>query len=191
MEELDRRLPYDPGGAKALLVEAGYPEGFGVRLDCPRTRWDGPVLCEAIADQLGRIGIRVAVDLLPEEEWSARIDDRRTDFYLDNEFPISLDAAEILRGYHSQPRRGGDMGYANPAFDALVERIEAEISTYARDGLIEEAWRILLDDVVAVPLFRPMVVWAMRESLELPISPSGVAFFREARVKEPSAGLGR
>jgi peptide/nickel transport system substrate-binding protein len=188
MEELDRRLPHDLREAKALMVEAGYPKGFAVRLDCPRTRWNGPVLCEAIAEQLGRIGMRVAVDLLPEREWIARIDDRRTDFYLDNEWPVSFDAAEILREYHSRPRRGGSTGYVNPAFDALVEQIEAEISTYARDGLIEEAWRILLDDVPAVPLFRPMIFWAMRESLELPISPLGAAYFREARVKESSAG---
>ena len=187
MEELDKRLPHNPGRAKALLDEAGYPEGFGIRLDCPQTRWNGPALCGAIAEQLGRIGIRVAVDLLLENEWSARIDNRRTDFYLMNEWAVSLDAAEILREYHSRPTIAGATGYANPAFDTLVERIEATTITYGREALMEEAWRILLDDVVAVPLFRPMAVWAMRESLELPISPSGVAFFDEARLVDPVA----
>ena len=189
MEEFDRRLPHDPRGAKALLVEAGYPEGFGVRLDCPRSRWNGPVLCGAIAEQLGRIGIHIAVDLLPEDEWDARILNRGTDFYLDHATAAAtLDAAELLSAYHSRPSEYGASGYANPAFDALVEQIEAEISTYAREGPIEEAWRILRDEVVVVPLFRPMFVWAMRESLELPISPSGTAYFRVAQVKEPSSG---
>jgi peptide/nickel transport system substrate-binding protein len=190
IEELDKRLPYDPGRAKALLHEAGYPVGFEVRLDCPRTRWNGPVLCEAIAGQLGQVGIRVAVDLLPEDEWFARIDNHRTDFYLFNEWAVSLDAAEILREYSSRPSitgtRGGHgagaTGYANPAFDALLEQIEMAMVTYAREALMEQAWRMLLDDVVAVPLFRPMAVWAMRDNLELPVSPSGIAFFREARL---------
>jgi peptide/nickel transport system substrate-binding protein len=31
-EELDRRLPYDPARARALLAEAGYPDGFKVAL---------------------------------------------------------------------------------------------------------------------------------------------------------------
>jgi peptide/nickel transport system substrate-binding protein len=34
-EELDRRPPYDPDRAEALLAEAGYPAGFNVRFDCP------------------------------------------------------------------------------------------------------------------------------------------------------------
>lgn len=37
-EELDRRPPHDPDKAKALLAEAGYPEGFDVRFDCPAYR---------------------------------------------------------------------------------------------------------------------------------------------------------
>jgi peptide/nickel transport system substrate-binding protein len=185
MEELDERLPYDPDGAKTLLVEAGYPEGFAVRLDCRTTRWNGPALCGAIAGQLARIGIRIAVDLLPEDEFSARLMNRRTDFFLDNAFAVTLDVAEFLRDFHSQPSIWGASGYANPAFDDLLERIEAEMITYARDALMEQAWRILLDDVVAVPLFRPMAVWAMRESLHLPIGASNVAFFRDARLAGP------
>ena len=61
-EELDRRLPYDPDKAKALLTEAGYPEGFDVRFDCPASR--EPV-CSTIGASLQQIGIRVDVALLP------------------------------------------------------------------------------------------------------------------------------
>ncbi|MGL1180867.1 ABC transporter substrate-binding protein, partial [Vibrio parahaemolyticus] len=32
---LETRLPTDVKGARALLAEAGYPEGFTVGMDCP------------------------------------------------------------------------------------------------------------------------------------------------------------
>jgi peptide/nickel transport system substrate-binding protein len=101
---------------------------------------------------------------------------------LHNENASSLDSLEILREYHSRPSKQGATGYANPQLDPLIERIERELTiTYGRDALFEEAWRIILDDIVVVPLFRPMVVWAMRADLDLPIGVSNLPFFYQAR----------
>ncbi len=74
-------------------------------------------------------------------------------------------------------------GYANPRVDELIEELRTASLTYARDALIEEIWRIVLDDVVFLPLHHQVVVWAMRENLELPVSPFNSPVFREARAK--------
>jgi len=60
-EALKRPLPYDPGKAKALLGEAGYPNGFEVTMNL--TAWPGrgylPDVGEAVATYWEKVGIKV------------------------------------------------------------------------------------------------------------------------------------
>ena len=57
---LDHRPEFNPDHAKALLAEAGYPNGFGVTLDCPNDRYVmDEAICTSLAPMLARIGIRL------------------------------------------------------------------------------------------------------------------------------------
>ena len=62
--ELDQRLPHDPEGAKELLMEAGYPKGFSVTLDCPNNSniINDEAICRAVAAQLVEVGIDVTAN---------------------------------------------------------------------------------------------------------------------------------
>jgi peptide/nickel transport system substrate-binding protein len=184
-EELDRRLPYDPAKAKTLLAEAGYPEGFGVRFDCPAHREPE---CRMIGGSLQEIGIAVDVAPLPNPDLSQKIQTRATDFFwwghsepFDSFWPFK-------DRYRSDAEFAGT-GYADPEVDALIDQIEGQTVTYVRDGLIEETWRKVLDDVVYVPLYRPIRAWALRADLDLPVSimAGGLPDFRDARYKPPPA----
>jgi peptide/nickel transport system substrate-binding protein len=60
-KEEDVRLPFDPARARALLAEAGYPNGFEVTLDCPNNRYiNDEQICQAIAAMWARIGVRTS-----------------------------------------------------------------------------------------------------------------------------------
>jgi peptide/nickel transport system substrate-binding protein len=101
-EELNRRLPYDPDRAKKLLADAGYPDGFRVRLDCPNNRYiNDEAICRAVGEQLGAIGIEVTVDAQPKEAHFRKIFSRETDLWMHSW--AEFDSQEVfLTFFHSR-----------------------------------------------------------------------------------------
>jgi peptide/nickel transport system substrate-binding protein len=183
-EEFDRRLPYDPAKSKALLAEAGYPEGFDVRFDCLAYR--EPV-CSMIGASLGEIGIEVDVVLLPIPELRQKIRTRASDFFWWG-YSEPFDSFWWFKERYRSDAELAGTGYANPEVDALIDQIEGEMVTYVRDALIEQVWGKVLGDVVYVPLYRSINAWALRGDLELPISiTAGRPEFRDARYTTPPA----
>jgi len=180
--ELDRRLPYAPGTANALLVEAGYPEGFGVTLDCPNNRYiNDEAICRAIAAQLREVAIKVAVYSQRKDVIFAKHDNRETDFYLLGWAPH--DSHEVLVRHYRTGGGENAAGYSDPRVDELIDKIDREMVTYARDAMIEEAWKIVLEDIVYIPLHNQVIVWAMRDSFDIPVHPFNRPNFREARFE--------
>ena len=58
--------PYDPDRAKALLAEAGYPQGFQLTLAGTNDRYvNDKQIVEAIAQMWTRIGVKTAVNATP------------------------------------------------------------------------------------------------------------------------------
>jgi peptide/nickel transport system substrate-binding protein len=183
--ELAERAPYGPDQARTLLAEAGYPQGFTVTLDCPNdwSRARGEALCRFIAPQLAAIGIDVTVNFQPTNRHWAKLGRRETDFFMDGWIEGFDSGDALLSLYHSRGTEN-NTGYNNPRGDQLIDQIQQEMVTYARDAMIEEVWRIVLDDIVYVPLYQSVGVWPMREDLELPADPLLVPHFRLARFKE-------
>jgi peptide/nickel transport system substrate-binding protein len=182
--ELDQRLPYAPEKAKALLVEAGYPAGFSVTLDCPSEYGDDEIAtCRGVAEQLGIVGIEVDVEYLPQKAFDAKLyKDRHSNFFLDAGH-MPPDSEIALREWFGQ-NYWNLTGYANPRVDALIEKIKTEMVTYARDAYLEEVWRIVTQDVVYLPIRHGVSVFALRDNLEIPPDPWDVPRFRLARFKE-------
>ncbi len=184
-EELDRRLPYDPAKAKALLAEAGFAQGFDVTLECPTLREPA---CRAAGATLQEIGITVDVALQPAAELGHKIQTHATDFFSWG-YTEPFDSIWVFKDRYRSDADFAGTGYANPEVDALTDQVEGEMVTYIRDGLIEKVWRKVLDDIVYVPLYHPINAWAMRANLELPISimSGGMPEFRDARYTTPPA----
>jgi peptide/nickel transport system substrate-binding protein len=174
VEANDTRPAVDLEGARRLLAEAGYPNGFGVTLDCPNDRYvNDEAICTAVVSMLARIGVRVTLNAQTRVRFFAEVNGPRynTSFYLLGWTPNTYDAQNAL--FNLAGTRDGTRGvfnnggYSNPRFDALVSQIEVETTPARRQALITEASRLLQEDVAYIPLHQQQVVWASRSNITL------------------------
>jgi ABC-type transport system substrate-binding protein len=64
-------IPYDPAAAKALLAEAGYPDGFEMTVSQITDQTDTLARNELFQAMMAEIGVKVKIDLMDEAAWYA------------------------------------------------------------------------------------------------------------------------
>jgi peptide/nickel transport system substrate-binding protein len=133
---------------------------------------------------LAKVGITVDLAIAPMGEHIGKLRGRRTDFYMPGWAPSTFDSHNPFAYLYRSDGDYNATGYAR--VDEQIDAIGTELVTYARDAAIEEVWRTVLADVVVVPLHHQVMVWALRDRLELPIDALDLPRFRLARLKAPT-----
>jgi peptide/nickel transport system substrate-binding protein len=161
--------PYDPARARALLAEAGYPEGFRMTLLGPNDRYlnDEKVL-QALAQMFGRIGIQVQIEALPFAVLAPRITRQQASVWMGGWGGSSGEMSANLRALVATPDAARGLGaqnrggYSNPALDALLARAIVTLDDAARAALLAEAVELAMADVALLPLHFESYSWAAR-----------------------------
>jgi peptide/nickel transport system substrate-binding protein len=185
---LNKRAPYDPEASRRLLADAGYPNGFEVRMNCPNDRYvnDGEI-CQAVAGMLARVGVKVNLEAETKNTYFPKILSRNTSFYLLGWTPTTYDAHNTLYNIMATPQGGQGVfnlgSWSNPRFDELTTQIGTETDVTKRNAMISEAMRIHAEDFGHVPLHQQALAWATRKTVSIVQRADNIILYRYATVE--------
>jgi peptide/nickel transport system substrate-binding protein len=161
---------FDADGARRLLTEAGFPQGFRLTLTTPNDRYPNDArTAQAVAQMWTRVGLRTEVQTFPWTTYAARNARQEFNARLVGWGSVTGEASYMLVNifgtFDREKRRGAanSSRYSNPTLDALTERAAATLDDAEREKLLREAVKMVTtDEQVMIPLFQLVNVWAAR-----------------------------
>ena len=171
--EVEKRFPYDRAAAKKLLVEAGYPAGFEVTLDCPNNRYiNDEEICVAVAAMLAQIDVKVRVNALPKAVYFPKLEKNDTSMYMLGWGGAITDAQTTLDPVlHSKDGKGkGEYNYGryvNAKLDELADQAAVETNPEKRKAIVTEALLAHKNEFNNLPLHRQVIPWATRSNVKV------------------------
>lgn len=175
-EAMDSESTTDIDGAKALMAEAGYGDGFSIRLDCPNDRYvNDEAICQAAVGMLGQIGITVNLDAKPKAQHFPLITDGKTDFYMlgwgvptyDSEYIFNF----LVHGRESDIGTWNGTGFDNDDLDAKIKSLASNTDLEARNADIASIWRVVQDEQLYIPIHHQVLNWGMSEKVGIEVDP--------------------
>lgn len=154
---------FDPQGAKQLLTEAGFPNGFKSTLVVmPTTRRIGQIIAEMLKKNAN---IEIELDVV---DFSVMI--KR--FYA-SEYEMMLlgsggdpDPDDSLDDWFKTTSKFNTFKYSNPETDKLIEAERKAIDLEKRRTLVHQAEDVLTADIAAVFLYHNVDIAAMRKNVQ-------------------------
>lgn len=135
--------PQDIEGAKALLAEAGYPDGIDVTLYTSSSTSQMIPLAEVYQQQAAAAGINVSLEVVPADSYWSEV-------WLVEPFFASFwrerTADQILNENWRSTAKWNESYYKNPAYDQLLDEARTELDFAARRELYQAAQQLLAEE---------------------------------------------
>ena len=188
-KKIDVVQKYDIAGAKKLLAEAGYPDGFEFTLDCPNNRYvNDEKVCTALVAMWARAGIRARLNAMPFANFIPKILKFDSSAYMLGWGVATFDGLYTLQSLVRTKTTGADGSFnlgriSDAKLDNTIDAIKIATDPVARDALLKEGLEKTRDEAYYVPLHHQMRPWVMKKSVSISYSPDDRPQARFATVK--------
>ena len=166
--DIDVPTKTDSDGAKKLLAEAGYPDGFEVRMNCPNNRYvNDEEICQAVVAMWARIGVKAQLMAENMATFSLKFQNFDSSLYLLGWGVATYDAQYTIQSLVRTKSTGADGNYnfskiSDPVVDRLTDAMKTETDVAKRNAMVREALIRIKDEVLLIPIHHQMRPWAMK-----------------------------
>jgi len=166
-------VEYDPKKAKALLAEAGYPDGFQLTIHGPAGRYvnDSEVL-QAVGQMLARIGIETKVEVVPWSVYSPKYAARDYSFFLGawgvNTGEVSNPALALVAGRDKEKGTGryNGGGVDDPEINELLAKATSNLDDASREEQLQKVSELTFDHLWILPMHYENAVLGASKKVE-------------------------
>ncbi len=173
-----KRLAYDPSGAKALLKEAGFPNGFDITIAGPNDRYiNDDQICQAVAKYLAKIGLKVTLDVKPKSIFFDELTEYKHMFYLigwmDGSYDFGRSAQMLLHSVNSEKGMGTYNGamYTNAGLDKQIIDSASILDRAKREKALQTVNKESVHDVAWIPLHYQQDIYAIQKGSGIKFTP--------------------
>lgn len=161
---------YDPESAKALLAEAGYPDGFTFTIDTPN--YDPhPLAAQFLQGELAKIGVKVVINVITANEWYTKI-------YKAHDFQATLQEHVNHRDIVFYGNPDFYWGYNNPKVVDLIKASEEAKTVDEQTEKLKEANIQIAEDAASNWLYLyPQIVVSKTSVSGYPLNGLNSQFF--------------
>ena len=169
----ERAAKYDVEAAKKPLADAGYPNGFSLKLDCPNDRYvNDEAICQAVTAMWTRIGVKTTLQAAPMSQFVTRVMNSDVSAYLFGWGVATFDALYSLDSLMATKDGKTSAGvynagrFSNAELDTKIGQIKVEMDIAKRDALLADALKLVKDEYLYLPVHHQIRPWAMRNNVE-------------------------
>jgi peptide/nickel transport system substrate-binding protein len=167
-EALDKPAPANVDAAKKLLADAGYPNGFEVRLSCPNNRYvNDEEICQNVVAMWARVGVKAQLAAENMVTFIQKVQNFDSSIYLLGWGVATYDAQYSLQSLIRTRTTGADGNFnfskiSDPVVDRLTDAMKTETDVTKRNAMIREALVRTRDEMLVIPLHHQVRPWAMK-----------------------------